>query len=235
MPGARCAAIPIMYALMTRIPVILAEGTVVALTWRKTWVGTRRASLVGASNVAACLLRDGTLYFLVMMALQAVQIVILFRPTIASLGAFLDIIPPILVGRFIMHLSRLSRPSGAQAYETTSSAAYPLTSALPFSSSAGAPATSVWLTELGADIDELGADLEHGVLCLGGHSEQSVEGETTEEGASTGEDLKPVDSRAAGKDVERGATYLPPTQRYFPTPTTPSTPSTSYEPKPRTA
>ncbi|EKM52176.1 uncharacterized protein PHACADRAFT_212746 [Phanerochaete carnosa HHB-10118-sp] len=141
------ASPPFLYALATRLPVILAECIVVLLTWRKTYSASR-SSLRRPSNVAAYLLRDGTLYFLAMMTIQVVQIIILIHPTIGSLGAFLDTIPPILVGRFIMHLSRIGRAPAPAEY-TTSEAGQPLTSAVSLS------APSAWF------VDELGGELDH--------------------------------------------------------------------------
>lgn len=93
------------YAYGGRLPLIISESLVVGLTWAKTY----RVFLTGhrlgvASSLTTCLLRDGSLYFIIFLIINVASIVLLMHPTTGPISPVLDIIPPVLTARFIMNL-----------------------------------------------------------------------------------------------------------------------------------
>ncbi|GJE98364.1 hypothetical protein PsYK624_145930 [Phanerochaete sordida] len=92
------------------------------LTWVKTfshWRNLRRAGL--RSSISTLLLRDGTLFFLILAALNVAQM--LTYTTRNSIGdganfadAFLQSLPPVLIQRFMLNLRQFASPTEQSIY-----------------------------------------------------------------------------------------------------------------------
>ncbi|EKM50314.1 uncharacterized protein PHACADRAFT_201154 [Phanerochaete carnosa HHB-10118-sp] len=79
----------------TRSSLILADAIVLVLTWIKTfrhWRNARRLKM--KASLTTCLLRDGTTYFIALLALNISQLLTYNIPDP----------PPILINRFIINL-----------------------------------------------------------------------------------------------------------------------------------
>ncbi|EKM57680.1 uncharacterized protein PHACADRAFT_206560 [Phanerochaete carnosa HHB-10118-sp] len=95
---------PITY--ITRGSLILADMIVIILTWIKTfgdWKRARRNNVKVSSTT--CLLRDGTLYFIVLLALNITQLLVYNSPTdLSSVGVLVSNVPLVLINRFMINL-----------------------------------------------------------------------------------------------------------------------------------
>lgn len=99
-------------AYVTRSTLILQDVVVLILTWIKTygqWKIARRSNF--SLSVSMCLLRDGTMYFCVLLVLNATQIAV-FRTQGSVLSNFLATVPLILTSRFMMNLRELGARGG---------------------------------------------------------------------------------------------------------------------------
>lgn len=92
--------------LVTRIPLIVADFGVLALTWMKTYTQIQSARrLQTPAPMVACLARDGTIYFIALLIMNIVQM--LLGTSLVkghSIGSFIAALPPILINRFILNL-----------------------------------------------------------------------------------------------------------------------------------
>ncbi|THH00332.1 hypothetical protein EW026_g2162 [Hermanssonia centrifuga] len=95
----------------TRIPVIIADILVLALTWHKTFRHRMDAIRVGVRTpLSALLLRDGTVYFFALLAMNIAVILVNTVPPLQTASPISDIIPaltPILISRFLLNLRQL--------------------------------------------------------------------------------------------------------------------------------
>ncbi|EKM50290.1 uncharacterized protein PHACADRAFT_201128 [Phanerochaete carnosa HHB-10118-sp] len=92
---------------ITRGSLILADAIVLILTWIKTfrhWMNARRLTM--KTSLTTCLLRDGTVYFVALLALNMTQLLTLnFSDTeMGLLSTLITTMPPILISRFIINL-----------------------------------------------------------------------------------------------------------------------------------
>ncbi|EKM48425.1 uncharacterized protein PHACADRAFT_202831 [Phanerochaete carnosa HHB-10118-sp] len=96
----------VMYT--TRSSLILADAIVLVLTWIKTfrhWRNARRLKM--KASLTTCLLRDGTTYFIALLALNISQLLTynIFDPDSRTiLSGLITNLPPILINRFIINL-----------------------------------------------------------------------------------------------------------------------------------
>ncbi|EKM57671.1 uncharacterized protein PHACADRAFT_206550 [Phanerochaete carnosa HHB-10118-sp] len=105
---------------ITRIPLIASDILVLILTWIKT-AGTFRTArrLNVSAGIVSCLLRDGTIYFFILLVLNIAQL--LTRVGIVSpIAALVDVMPPLLISRFILNLRHAVHQSDGNAAESTS-------------------------------------------------------------------------------------------------------------------
>ncbi|THH00331.1 hypothetical protein EW026_g2163 [Hermanssonia centrifuga] len=142
------APFSIAMTIGTRIPVIIADILVLVLTWRKTFRHRMEAIRVGVrAPLSALLLRDGTVYFFALLAMNIAVVLVNTVPSLQTASPVSDIIPvltPILISRFLLNLRQLGEPES----ETQSSLN------LRFSTPGFRVPTSTILVEtMGADLD----------------------------------------------------------------------------------
>ncbi|KAH9829881.1 uncharacterized protein C8Q71DRAFT_392556 [Rhodofomes roseus] len=101
--------------ILTRVSVILADGLVLMVTWRHLR-GTLKSSRIGTNRVSLglLLLRDGTLYFLLLLLLNVAQIIAVldFGQNFDPIPDFIFPITCIIISRFILNLRRFSSSTG---------------------------------------------------------------------------------------------------------------------------
>ncbi|EKM50244.1 uncharacterized protein PHACADRAFT_201084 [Phanerochaete carnosa HHB-10118-sp] len=90
----------------TRASLILADIIMIVLTWIKTfgqWRETRRLNM--KVPLTRCLLRDGTIYFMALLAINITQILTYnFSTNISLVGTLKTTLPSVLINRFIINL-----------------------------------------------------------------------------------------------------------------------------------
>ncbi|EKM57597.1 uncharacterized protein PHACADRAFT_206490 [Phanerochaete carnosa HHB-10118-sp] len=91
---------------ITRVSLILADTMVLILTWIKTFGHWRHARSVGVKvSMTTCLLRDGTIYFIILLAMNLAQLLTFDSSgDLAPMGTFATTLPPVLVNRFMINL-----------------------------------------------------------------------------------------------------------------------------------
>ncbi|KIP03866.1 hypothetical protein PHLGIDRAFT_129899 [Phlebiopsis gigantea 11061_1 CR5-6] len=143
--SARSSAI----AIASRVPVVISEAIILVVTWKKTFYS--RQNLLRAritTSLTQSLLRDGTLYFVVLLLLNVAQLVILSSvDSLEFIGPLLDTLPPILISRFIMNLRRATGHPGLTEEHSDSQAAF----------------TGVAFRDVTNTLRELGQELDHGL------------------------------------------------------------------------
>lgn len=90
---------------VTQGVLLLQDILVLCLTWMKTyrkWTDARRVKV--SVSVLECLLRDGTLYFVIMCAINITQMVIFDAESGEILGLYLNALPLVLMSRFVINL-----------------------------------------------------------------------------------------------------------------------------------
>lgn len=101
--------------ICTRVAVILADAMVLLVTWRHLR-GTLKSSRIGTNRVSLglLLLRDGTLYFVMLLLLNIAQIIAVldFGQNFDPIPDFIFPITIIIISRFILNLRRFSQNTG---------------------------------------------------------------------------------------------------------------------------
>ncbi|KAI0086733.1 hypothetical protein BDY19DRAFT_995486 [Irpex rosettiformis] len=103
-------------SLGMRIPVIIGDILVLLVTWSKTaksYYGARQLRI--KSPLATLLFRDGTFYFIVLLMLNVLQVVKTNIPSLFIMevsSPFFEILPPLIVYRFILNLRQV-KPAGS--------------------------------------------------------------------------------------------------------------------------
>ncbi|EKM50256.1 uncharacterized protein PHACADRAFT_201098 [Phanerochaete carnosa HHB-10118-sp] len=91
---------------ITRSLLILNDAIVLVLTWIKTfghWRSARRVNV--KASLTACLLRDGTVYFITLLSLSIAQLLTYDASANSTLvGKFIETLPPVLINRFMINL-----------------------------------------------------------------------------------------------------------------------------------
>ncbi|KAI0769555.1 hypothetical protein BC629DRAFT_792037 [Irpex lacteus] len=105
------AGLNLLLSLFSRISVVIGDVLVLVVTWRKTaqsYSTARRLNI--KAPLAAMLLRDGTLYFVILLILNVLQIIGRNVPILNALdivAPFFDTLPPLIVCRFILDLRQV--------------------------------------------------------------------------------------------------------------------------------
>ncbi|KAI0084474.1 hypothetical protein BDY19DRAFT_909816 [Irpex rosettiformis] len=103
-------------SLTTRIAVILADILVLLVTWFKTAQLYKESRQLGIqAPLATLLLRDGTLYFCILLVVNVLQPLVNVVPSLIGLDfaePYLVTMPPIIVCRFILNLRQV-KPAGS--------------------------------------------------------------------------------------------------------------------------
>ncbi|EKM57621.1 uncharacterized protein PHACADRAFT_206512 [Phanerochaete carnosa HHB-10118-sp] len=91
---------------ITRSSPLVADTVVLILTWIKTFGHWRSARSVNIRvPLTTCLLRDGTLYFMSLLAINIAQLLTYNFPAgTSAVSAFITILPLLLVNRFMINL-----------------------------------------------------------------------------------------------------------------------------------
>ncbi|KAJ3551501.1 hypothetical protein NM688_g4670 [Phlebia brevispora] len=101
-------------SLMSPLAVVVADIIVVIVTWVKTYRHVREASSLGIRgevSVSATLLRDGSIYFAAMSILNLGQLLVSVVTAFTNaepLVVILQILPSILISRFLINLRHVS-------------------------------------------------------------------------------------------------------------------------------
>lgn len=101
--------------IAARIPVIIADALVLILTWAKTYkqvMAARRAQTT--TSVSLCLLRDGTIHFVILLTLNLLELLTHRTSTSSIVSSFITGIPPILVNRFMLNLRQVDAKNDTQ-------------------------------------------------------------------------------------------------------------------------
>lgn len=90
---------------ITRIPMIFADAIVLAVTWTQSFNHYRVAARLRIRMaVTGVLLRDGTVYFIALLALNIAQILTFGRSGAAPVTRLVRLLPLVLVSRFMLNL-----------------------------------------------------------------------------------------------------------------------------------
>ncbi|RDX49773.1 hypothetical protein OH76DRAFT_511381 [Lentinus brumalis] len=102
----RPEALRTVIAVMTRTCVLLGDVLVLFITWHSTyrmWRDGRTARF--RASLSTLLLRDGTIYFIVILILSALQLLFLFVNDVRNIETtFADTLMPLLISRLILNL-----------------------------------------------------------------------------------------------------------------------------------
>ncbi|EKM57677.1 uncharacterized protein PHACADRAFT_206557 [Phanerochaete carnosa HHB-10118-sp] len=104
--GTACTTEVPFSAQTNNISLVLADTIVLVMTWIKTFGNWRRARSVNVQmSLATCLLRDGTIYFMALLAVNIAQM-LTYNSTIIEplMAGFTETLPPILIHRFMIDL-----------------------------------------------------------------------------------------------------------------------------------
>ncbi|KAI8998569.1 hypothetical protein BD414DRAFT_406984, partial [Trametes punicea] len=94
-------------AVTTRACLTVSEAIVIVVTWMQTWSIVRSVpSTCPRMSFTALVLREGMVYFAVVLSLNVIQLVFAFveSDTFSLVLQFLDVLTPILISRFYFHL-----------------------------------------------------------------------------------------------------------------------------------
>ncbi|KAI0825861.1 hypothetical protein BC629DRAFT_31621 [Irpex lacteus] len=109
-------ALNLTVSLATRISVIIGDVLVLAVTWTKTAHAYREARRLNIrAPLATMLFRDGTIYFLILLVLNILQMIGENAPAILPIifiNPFSVTVPPMIVCHFILNL-RQFEPAGS--------------------------------------------------------------------------------------------------------------------------
>ncbi|KIP01281.1 hypothetical protein PHLGIDRAFT_17304 [Phlebiopsis gigantea 11061_1 CR5-6] len=103
---------------VTRVTAIAADLLVICLTWAKTFSTARTFYLIfHKMSIAGIMMRDGTIYFLIMLILNITQLVVVRSYCISQ---FIYTLTPILISRFMLNLRSLDDDVSSSGFMRTS-------------------------------------------------------------------------------------------------------------------
>ncbi|THG97992.1 hypothetical protein EW026_g4106 [Hermanssonia centrifuga] len=98
-------------ALGSRLAIIIADIIVLALTWCKTFRNWRDSIQLGIKSPwSSILLRDGTIYFVALLAMNVAQVMVKTVPSLQDYSpsdSVIEVLNPILICRFLLNLRQL--------------------------------------------------------------------------------------------------------------------------------
>ncbi|OCH88347.1 hypothetical protein OBBRIDRAFT_795312 [Obba rivulosa] len=112
------------FTICTRVAVIASDAIVLSITWSKTYAMKRHAYRHGINSpLATMLLRDGTLYFSLLLCLNIVNIAgWTTKSFVYATGLFNTPLSAVIMTRFLLNLRQSAGdPHDDTAYSTTSS------------------------------------------------------------------------------------------------------------------
>ncbi|EKM49496.1 uncharacterized protein PHACADRAFT_214061 [Phanerochaete carnosa HHB-10118-sp] len=90
---------------------VVADIIALVVTWTKTFQQWRSAHRVNMHlPITACLLRDGAVYFLLLLTINVTNIATILPSWTLPFSGFIEFIPPILVSRFLLNLRSSTEP-----------------------------------------------------------------------------------------------------------------------------
>ncbi|KAI0362194.1 hypothetical protein OH77DRAFT_1388275, partial [Trametes cingulata] len=101
---------PLSFSFLTRASLTASEAIVIVVTWMKTWTTARMPLLAGSRpSFTALVLREGMVYFGVVLTFNIMQIVFTFveSDTFSLVLQFLNVLTTILISRFYFDLDEL--------------------------------------------------------------------------------------------------------------------------------
>ncbi|KAH9926357.1 hypothetical protein B0H21DRAFT_764173 [Amylocystis lapponica] len=113
------------FAISTRVCVLASDTLVVLTTWRITY-GIKRAANAANMKVSltTLLLRDGTIYFVVLSLLNIADIGLYVTGVYQDMGNFIDPLTAILISHFLSHLHEVYLSGGDSITTSGSSTAH---------------------------------------------------------------------------------------------------------------
>ncbi|KAI0760625.1 hypothetical protein C8Q74DRAFT_1297735 [Fomes fomentarius] len=165
-------------SLITHTCAIGTDLLVVLLTWIKTFEIKRAAAgLHLKTSLTTLLLRDGTLYFAVLVVLNMIHIIIdRSNATINPMATFIDAFTAILISRFMLNLREIARPSGKGGGDRpTTTTTFHLSQV-----------TTLQIAHPGSVVGDLGAPLNHGPFSGSSSGSASRMGSGSGPGIETG-------------------------------------------------
>ncbi|THG94501.1 hypothetical protein EW026_g6979 [Hermanssonia centrifuga] len=107
-------AITLSTSLTGSILIVLGDALVLAVTWLKTARNLTEGARIGMRTpLSTMLLRDGTIYFAVLLMMNIALVVILTVPSFQFFGVVSTVIgtlQPILISRFLLNLRQVGSP-----------------------------------------------------------------------------------------------------------------------------
>ncbi|KAI0942142.1 hypothetical protein AcV7_002659 [Taiwanofungus camphoratus] len=103
-----CSAIFTIITIVTRVFAIAVDTFAVCVTLHATY-GVKRLAVKAKANVSivTLLLRDGTIYFSVLLALNVTQMVLFATTSFGDFGLLIDVLTSILLSRFFLNLRQV--------------------------------------------------------------------------------------------------------------------------------
>ncbi|KAJ3544280.1 hypothetical protein NM688_g5761 [Phlebia brevispora] len=106
-------------AVTTRVAVIVADIIILIITWKKTFSTIKHANSIGVDvSISATVLRDGSVYFMIMLGLNIFQVIcntVSVDEYVAVPTILADIMSPLLISRFLINLRQ---DDGIQEHES---------------------------------------------------------------------------------------------------------------------
>ncbi|KAJ3540510.1 hypothetical protein NM688_g6217 [Phlebia brevispora] len=112
------------------VATLTADIIAIVITWIKTYRHVREASAIGMhASFTATLLQYGTLYFIVLLLVNIVYLLFLFIPSWTEWvdpTSYLDLLPNIVISRFLINLRELSssEPGGTMLSSSSSNPSF---------------------------------------------------------------------------------------------------------------
>ncbi|RPD71413.1 hypothetical protein L226DRAFT_615446 [Lentinus tigrinus ALCF2SS1-7] len=142
-------------SILTRTCVLVGDLLVVLITWYttyRTWRASRTAQF--KVSLSTLLLRDGTIYFVVILVLSALQLLFLFINDIRNIETtFADTLMPLLISRLILNLREFDSAGNSTSVASFSEEK---TTTVMFASAPGARSSTYTYSDSGSFLDEKG-------------------------------------------------------------------------------
>ncbi|KAI0701124.1 hypothetical protein C8T65DRAFT_741821 [Cerioporus squamosus] len=150
--------------ILSRTSLILADLIVIVVTWTATYRTTMiaRQGAISQSSLSVLFLRDGLVYFIVLLIINVLHLAFSTSTILAAIGTISDIsilfepISAVLVSRFLLNLQQANRRLVNQ-YSTSTTTERGTTSSIRFDRAVGSLGNSIILS---ADDDDF-ADALH--------------------------------------------------------------------------
>ncbi|KAL1941683.1 hypothetical protein VTO73DRAFT_7122 [Trametes versicolor] len=177
----------------TRICLIIADALVIGVTWWRTW---RFRVTAAQANVRTTflqlLLRDGTIYFVILLILNILQIIVRITAQANFITTFEEPLTAILISRFLMNLREVDFAARDEPCGSASDPGAAADSALDFAdrshfTQSGTAHTGTVRGFVDSFVSPLGTQLDHDLL-FASDSSDTRDGEQTGSGSDGNDD-----------------------------------------------